>query len=424
MAVGTPTTNSTSGSTFVVAVPAGAASGQIALFFVSVDNVSSNIVFPAGFTELDDRSLTSDGQRVATGWKRLSAADSGNYTATDSGSTGGNYAAACVLLTGRHATNPPVIGTITADNNANTGTSLTETATGLTAVAGDDILHVSMEDVAAVNIGNGHSAWSLGTGIIDVIDGGGVGAGWANIGVAKSENVAAGATGNKTVTFSKSPSGNNGFVTYLIRVPAAPGGAVSFNMGTTQAILTLAGIVAQARALVSPPVAVQTWTAQAPTKLIVKEPFSPVATINLVGIVGTVPSSPVSFNMGTTQAIMNLTGIVPTKLSIRANSASALLTFTANAPTDKVFAHPIIAPVNLSATVPSPRVRSAVMPISSLALSAQVPSRPIVKVAADVAILRFVQIAPIDPTTNPNKPQKIRALGLGNVSDSKDTLSR
>lgn len=246
MAVGTPTTATGNSITPAVAVPSGVASGDIVILLLNVDNSGSafNTKWPSGFTNLDDRTLTLDGQRVGSAWKRLTGADSGSYTMASIGGTGNwNYGMVAIPLTGRHATNPPVLGTVTADNNANAGTSLTITATGVTAVAGDDILHVAMEDVATNAIGNGHSSWLLGTEIVDQID---AGSGWVNIGTAKAENVSAGATGNETVSFSKSPSGNNGFVTYLIRVPS---GASTTQVSATRRVTynVLANVAATRR---------------------------------------------------------------------------------------------------------------------------------------------------------------------------------
>lgn len=227
--------------------------------------------------------------------------------------------------------------------------------------------------------------------------------------------------------------------------PTVGGIPVTFNMGSVNAVLTLSGIVAQALArpapgaavmnftgivptkeqsIVKPPVAVQTWTAQVPTKLVVREPFSPVATINFVGIVGTPLGVPVIFNMGTTQAIMNLSGIVPTKLFVRANSAFASLSLTALPPVDRFLVHPIVAPFNLSATVPAPVIRSAVMPQASLSLTAQVPQRPIIKVSAPTALLRFTATPPTDSTASPFKQLLHKALDKARSSSSSDQISR
>lgn len=218
MAVGTPTTAGGNGTSASVAVPAGMTAGDEVVLVCSVDNQGATLSWPSGFTELHQTDLSTDGQTTGAAWKRLTGADSGTYAVSISG-VGGNYGIVAIPATGRHGTNPPVIGTVTADSNANAGTSLAESAAGVTALAGDDILGVFMEDVGAANIGNGHSAWSLGGGeIIDLID---AGSGWANIGVSKAENVSAGSTGSLTATFSKSPSGNSGYVGYVIRLPSA-----------------------------------------------------------------------------------------------------------------------------------------------------------------------------------------------------------
>lgn len=232
MAVGTPTTSSGGSATPSVSVPAGVASGDIVVLALSVDNSSSafSAAWPAGFTNLDDRSLTFDGERVGVAWKRLTGADSGSYTMGNIGAGGGNYGMAAIPLTGRHATNPPVLGTVTVNNTANAN-PVTVTAPGVTAVAGDDILWCSLPDVNAANIGNGHTAPTGYTEIVDLID---AGSGWANIGAAKLENVSAGATGNIAGTLALS-SGASGWASFLVRIPVAPGGATPVDLGTVTA---------------------------------------------------------------------------------------------------------------------------------------------------------------------------------------------
>lgn len=217
MAVGTPTTNVIGGSTptLTVSVPTGVAIGDIVILLFSTDNVNASITsWPAGFTALNTTAIPTDGQFVGCAWKRLTAADSGSYTITVASAT--NSAVAAIPLTGRHATNPPVIGTVTTQTTGQ-ASPVTITATGITAVAGDDILHVAFEDQNTASSAIGHSGWTLGTGIVDIANGGG----WSDIGVAKAENVAAGATGTKTVTFTLSGAAVAGFATYLISIPAA-----------------------------------------------------------------------------------------------------------------------------------------------------------------------------------------------------------
>lgn len=192
------------------------------------------------------------------------------------------------------------------------------------------------------------------------------------------------------------------------------------------ATMNLQGIVpTKERIVTKPPVATQTWSAQNPAKLTAKHSFSPQAIITFVGIVGTPLGQPVVFNMGTTQAIINLNGIVPTKLRISANSAQASLTLSALSPIDKIFAHPIIAPLNFSATVPIPRVRTSIQPIASFSLTAQIPTRVRITVSPPTAILRFNGIPPTDNTSSPIQPfRKIHAMGKANTSGGTDTISR
>lgn len=230
MAVGTPVSQGNS-STCVCPVT-GAGSGDIVILGVSLDVASvTSFGWPSGFTELAKGNLTVDGHAWGLAWKRLTGTDSGTYTITVS--TGGNNVCFAIPLTGRHATNPPVAGTGTTNNTSNTS-PITITAPGVTAIAGDDILHVALPDVSVAGGGNGFSAWALGTEILDVE--GPSSALWSNVGVAKAENVGAGATGSKTTTFALS-TGASGWWSGLIRVPAAAGGGPqSFSQSSTDSI--------------------------------------------------------------------------------------------------------------------------------------------------------------------------------------------
>src|SRR5688572_22859690 len=103
-----------------VAVPAGAASGDIAIIAITLDDGTSVIEdadFPTDFSPLVAQvNLTLDNQRIRVGWKRLTGADSGSYTfGTISGTSG---LIACALFSGRHATDPPVPSTLASSNAA------------------------------------------------------------------------------------------------------------------------------------------------------------------------------------------------------------------------------------------------------------------------------------------------------------------
>lgn len=221
MAVGTPTTNQGNGGTPSIAVPSGVAAGDIVVLVIQRDVAGATFTWPTGFTQLKDIDQTGDGGSVGIAWKRLTGADAGTYTF---GATVGSAAwlMAAVPLTGRHATDPPTIST---DNIVNTtaGSPRTITANQVTAVDGDDILFISVPDVTTSGGGNGHSSWTAGyTEIVDAENTIGGGNDWNNVAIAKAENVGAGATGSKTVTFTMS-AGSCGFAAWLLRVPASVG---------------------------------------------------------------------------------------------------------------------------------------------------------------------------------------------------------
>jgi hypothetical protein len=241
----------------------------------------------------------------------------------------------------------------------------------------------------------------------------------------------------------------------------AAGGPVSFDMGTTQAVFTLTGLVPQPKAQVSPPVASMllqgivpirgikapglatmnlagitysklqaqvkppvctvTLSAQAPTWK-AKANFTLQAIINFVGMVGTVPSSPVTFNMGTTNAILNLRGIVPS-LQDRVTPTVAVITFSGIVPKEAERAFPPTASMSFVGLVAKPTVKK-LFPPASLSLTGLTQAKNIVRVNADTAVLRFLSQPPFDPTALKAVQTKIRALGISNQSGSGETISR
>jgi hypothetical protein len=233
MAVGTPVT--TSGNSATPSIPATAGvSGDIVIGMMGMDNVATTVTGLGGFTALLSSTVTADGQAVWVGWKRLTGADAGATLGLNS--AGGNYASAAIPLTGRHATNPPVAGTVTTQNTL-TASPAAVTATGVTALAGDDILHILLPDVNAAGIWNSFSSWTLGTEIVAFE--GPTGNQWGVVGVAKAENVGAGATGNKTVSINLA-SGTVGWATLLVRIPssgAAAAAATAQPVVVTQAVI-------------------------------------------------------------------------------------------------------------------------------------------------------------------------------------------
>jgi hypothetical protein len=265
------------------------------------------------------------------------------------------------------------------------------------------------------------------------------------------------------INFSTS-SANTATGNYIVdNVNLAPtgGGNVSFNMGTTQAIFTLTGLVAKPNAKVSPPVASMllqgivatrgikapglatmnlagitysklqaqvkppvatvTLSAQVPTWK-AKANFTLQAIINFVGIVGTVPSTPVSFNMGTTNAVLNLRGIVPS-LQDRVTPTVAVITFSGIVPKEAERAFPPTASMSFVGLVAKPTVQK-LFPPASLSLTGLTQAKNIVRVNANTAVLRFLSQPPFDPTALKAVQTKIRALGISNQSGSGETISR
>lgn len=213
------TTNGANSATPSVTVPVGAASGVIALGAIGIDSQPDQVDpadLPSGWVELAETDITFDGQTAWLGYKRLSAADAGSYTWGSVGSAA-DYVCQCMLLSGRHATNPPVVSATAVVNTGGGGTSMTVTANSVTALAGDDLVWVSVPDVNASGAGNGHTAPA---GYTKAEDAEFL---WANLCMAYKENVGAGATG--TVSGSFAYTSNAGYAAWLVRVPAAAGGS-------------------------------------------------------------------------------------------------------------------------------------------------------------------------------------------------------
>lgn len=216
MAVIDSTTNSSNSTTTKsVAIPTGVVNGTIVLLAVTMDN-TGNIDsghYPAGFTELVEIDLATDGQLCSVAWKRATGPESGTYTYGAIG--GSNWVVQAIALSGRHATDPPVAGTANVQDSALTS-PITVSANGVTAVAGDDLVFFSFPDVTATGIGNGHTAPSGYTKQEDDE------LAFSNLSISTKENVSAGATGTVSGTFALT-SGTAAIAGVLIRVPAAAG---------------------------------------------------------------------------------------------------------------------------------------------------------------------------------------------------------
>lgn len=113
-----------SGTTCTVPVPSGAASGHIALIGMKHWETfdATGITWPSGFTQIIS-VLTGNRQKLYVAWKRLTGADSGNYTITWTSSQW--HQGHCILISGGLASGDPIEATNTASG---TGTSIPSTS--------------------------------------------------------------------------------------------------------------------------------------------------------------------------------------------------------------------------------------------------------------------------------------------------------
>lgn len=199
-----------------VTVPSGAAVNDIAILACGID--AGGAVFaahwPSGFTGLADVQLTADGHRAGLAWKRLTANDTGSYTLASTGSGGSPvWVCDCLLLSGRSLTSDPTNSS--ASSNSANASPVSVNAATVTAVAGDDLVWISIPDVNASGIANGHTPPTNYTEYRDDE------ATWSNVSMAVRENATAGATGTVTGTLALT-SGGSGWAAFLVRVPEQP----------------------------------------------------------------------------------------------------------------------------------------------------------------------------------------------------------
>lgn len=213
MAYRSSSTNSGASATPSVGVPAGVQAGDIVIVTINIDATGAAVDpadLPASFVELAETDITFDGQTAWVGYKRLTGADAGSYTFGNVNATA-DWVCQAYAFSGRHATNPPVVSTTAVLNTGGGGTSVSVTANGVTAVAGDDLLWICSPDVNATGAGNGTTPPATFTEAQDAENL------WANSSGAYKDNVSAGATGTVSGTFNY--TSNAGYAAWLIRVP-------------------------------------------------------------------------------------------------------------------------------------------------------------------------------------------------------------
>lgn len=224
MAFRSASSNFGTGTTLSVPVPAGVQANDIVVIVATIDNsavataISNGVGGITGFTSFGGNSQSApDGQSYATGWKRLTGADTGSYTLSGSIGSGQAWVVEAVAFSGRDTTNPPVRSTVNQSTAANS-TPVTATASGVTALSGDDLLWIVCPDMSASGINGTVTAPTGYTKQKDVA----MGFSWAS--VANKDGVSAGATGSVAGSFTLT-SGSAGYGAYLVRIPSAAGGS-------------------------------------------------------------------------------------------------------------------------------------------------------------------------------------------------------
>lgn len=222
MAYRSSSTGTNTGTGLSAAVPAGVQTDDIVILTATQDDSAANFAaaFPAGFTLFEQDQLTVDGEKVAIAWKRTTGADSGTYTFGATGSTN-RWVVQCFVFSGRHTTNNPVSS---GGNVVNTGSGSPRTisATGVTAVGGDDLLWAACPDITIGTATSPVTGAPAGYTVRqDQLSG------FAWLGGATKDNSGAGATGTVSGTMTWSGGGTMGYVGFLVRIPAAAAAAAS-----------------------------------------------------------------------------------------------------------------------------------------------------------------------------------------------------
>jgi hypothetical protein len=206
-------------------VPAGVQDNDILLLVFTIDLVSGTVTsWPAGFTQIYFTTVPAppgDGQAMGVAWKRASG-ESGTYTISmGNGSGSQDWLCQCVAFSGRVTSGSPVTASSNSIQNTPQSSPVSIDASTITAATGDDLCWISLPDVTATGIGNGHTAPTNFTERSDQEDTLG---GWSNLSVATRNNVSAGATGTVSGQFALT-SGTAAWRAFLIAL-AASGGTV------------------------------------------------------------------------------------------------------------------------------------------------------------------------------------------------------
>lgn len=125
-----------------VPVPTGAAAGDIAILVLEQwESANPTVTWPTGFTQCVN--MVSGSQKLKAAWKRLTGADTGNYTITWTGSQWNQ--GQCILITGAVTTGDP----IGANVNTASGSTSTVPTTTLTVADAAGFVHLVANENSA-----------------------------------------------------------------------------------------------------------------------------------------------------------------------------------------------------------------------------------------------------------------------------------
>ena len=222
MAYRSSSANNGNGSSGTVPVPASAATDDIAIVALNIDGTGHGTITVTDFTQLDSTITvaTPDGHTQAIFYKRLTAADSGNYAFSWTNSN--DWIAECALFSGRNTTNPPVASTGATNSSSNTS-PVSVGANGVTALTDDDLIWIGGLDGSGLAVSAGCAPPTDFTERQDVND---TTRAWCNLSIATRDAVAAGATGTITGTYTMD-GGTAGWLAFLVRIPVVSAGVTS-----------------------------------------------------------------------------------------------------------------------------------------------------------------------------------------------------
>lgn len=201
-------------------VPASALNDVI-LWWCSQDDNTATLALPAGFTLLANGQVSGglNGEAWMLGYKIAGAAESGSYAGTSDKAS--RYVCAAASFSGRTA--DVSIGAITTNAAAN-ASPVSIIAPSLIALEHDDLSAIWIPDTSVAGAGTGFTPPGGWTERVDTnnVE--------SNTGMATKEDVAAGASGTATGTFTMS-SGTAGWTALLVRIGAATVPATNRRVG-------------------------------------------------------------------------------------------------------------------------------------------------------------------------------------------------